>query len=233
MPLHQPTLSTPSANAARSGSTDRSSEIARDWGARTAHRKFDDFAVQKQACVDLAAGDWVLSLDADERLTPASAEEIAAAVAASEHSAGFLIPFEVEFMGEVLRWGGLGGERHLRLFRRAKGRFGGKHLHEGVTVDGPVRTLLEPVKHRPYSDLGEYIEKMSHYTERASRRRWEAGRRLRWSDHLRPAWEIFVRLVLKGGILDGRPGVVWALLSAFHTWLKYARLADWERGARR
>lgn len=216
-----------------SGSQDHTMEIAEAWGARTAHRKFDDFSVQKQACVDLASGEWVLSLDADERISAALAEEILAALDASKHSAGFLIPFEVKFMGRVLRWGGLGGERHLRLFRRDKGRFKGSHVHEGVAVDGHVGKLLEVIRHRPYHDLGEYIEKMSEYTERASRRRWEAGRHLRWSDHLRPAWEIFARLVLKGGILDGRPGVVWALLSAFHNWLKYARLADWEHDGRR
>ncbi|MBI3297498.1 MAG: glycosyltransferase family 2 protein [Elusimicrobia bacterium] len=209
-----------------SESADGTRRLAEAWGARTARRRFDDFAVQKQACVDLAAGEWVLSLDADERLSPELAAEVAAAVYDPRDRAGFTLPFEVEFMGRVLRWGGLGGERHLRLFKREKGGFGGNHVHEGVSLDGPVGRLRAPVRHVPYRDLGEYIEKMERYTERAARRRHEAGRRACWTDHLRPFWELFARLVLKGGILDGRPGVTWAGLSAFHTWLKYARLAE-------
>lgn len=210
-----------------SGSTDRTLELAGQWGARTARRRFDDFAAQKQACADLCAGDWVLSLDADERLTPEAATAVAAAL--QGRADGFTVPFRVEFMGRVLRWGGLGGERHLRLFRRAAGRFQGSHIHEGVVVRGRVERLEAPVLHRPYRDLGEYLAKLDAYTARGARARWEAGRRLRWRDHLKPGWELFSRLVLRLGLLDGTPGVVWAMLSAFHSWLKYARLADLDR----
>lgn len=217
-----------------SGSADGTPELAAAWGARVERRPFDDFARHKQACADLARGEWLLSLDCDERLTPALAAEVLALLAGAPARHGYLLPFRVEFMGRVLRWGGLGGEKHLRLYRKAKGRFGGEHLHEGVRVDGPVGRLSGAVLHRPYRDLGEYLAKMDLYTARAARRRWEAGRRLRWTDHLRPFWELLSRLVLRGGVLDGKPGVVWALLSAFHNWLKYARLADLEApGGRR
>lgn len=216
-----------------SGSCDGTLKAASGWGARVSSRPFDDFAAQKQACVDLAAGEWVLSLDADERLTPEGSAAVLAALRGDTPEAGFTLPFDVEFMGRVLRWGGLGAERHLRLFRRAKGRFGGAHLHEGVSVDGVVGRLEARVLHRPYRDLGEYLGKMEEYTARAARRRWESGRRPCWTDDLRPFWELFVRLVLKGGLLDGRPGVAWAMLSAFHTWLKYARLSDAAREERR
>lgn len=209
-----------------SGSADATMKVAAQWGARVSRRPFDDFAAQKQACVDLSTGEWVLSLDADERLSAAGAGALLDAISRPAAADGFTLPFEVEFMGRVLRWGGLGGERHLRLFRREKGRFGGEHLHEGVRVDGRVAHLEAAVLHRPYRDLGEYLSKMEGYTARAARRRWDAGRRPCWTDHLRPFWELFARLVLKGGLLDGRPGVTWAMLSAFHTWLKYARLAD-------
>lgn len=209
-----------------SGSTDGTLKAASAWGARASRRAFDDFAAQKQACVDLASGEWVLSLDADERLSAEGAAEVLRLLSGRPEAEGYTLPFQVEFMGRVLRWGGLGGERHLRLFRREKGRFGGEHLHEGIVVEGPVARLEAAVLHRPYRDLGEYVAKMEEYTARAARRRWDAGRRPCWTDHLRPFWELFARLVLKGGLLDGRPGVAWAMLSSFHTWLKYARLSD-------
>lgn len=212
-----------------SGSRDRTLELAARWGARTASRPFDDFAAQKQACLDLCAGEWALSLDCDERLSPELAGALPGVLADPGAAAGYELPFEVEFEGRVLRWGGLGGERHLRLFRRAQGRFGGEHLHEGVRVEGPVARLAHPVRHRPYADRREYMDKLAVYIERAARARLAAGRRPCWTDALRPPWELFARLVLKLGVLDGRPGVEWARLAALHTRLKYRRLAELAR----
>jgi len=211
-----------------SGSTDRTLEVASSWGARTSRRPFDDFAAQKQACLDLCSGEWVLSLDCDERLSPALAAALPGFLAAPGDSgpAGYELPFEVEFQGRVLRWGGLGAETHVRLFRRDKGRFGGEHVHEGVRVDGPVSRLSHPVLHRPYADMKEYMDKLEVYTERAARARLAAGRRPCWTDALRPPWELFSRLVLKLGILDGSAGIAWARLSALHTRRKYERLAE-------
>lgn len=215
-----------------SGSKDKTLEIASAWGARTSRRPFDDFAAQKQACLDLCTGEWVLSLDCDERLSPESTQDILAVLADPQAAAGYELPFEVEFLGKVLRWGGLGSEKHLRLFRRDKGRFGGEHVHEGVCVDGPVARLPHPVRHRPYSDLKEYMDKFDVYTERAARARLAAGRRPGWTDSLRPPWELFSRLVLKLGVLDGAPGIEWARLAAMHTRRKYERLAELAREQR-
>lgn len=213
-----------------SGSTDKTLNIASAWGARTSRRPFDDFATQKQACLDLCTGEWVLSLDCDERLSL----ELAAALPGvlSGTAVGYELPFEVEFLGKVLRWGGLGSEKHLRLFRRDKGRFRGEHVHEGVSVDGPVARLPHPVLHRPYSDIKEYMDKFEVYTERAARARLAAGRRPAWTDSLRPPWELFSRLVLKLGVLDGAPGIKWARLSAMHTRRKYERFAELAREER-
>lgn len=214
-----------------SGSKDKTLALAASWGARTATRPFDDFAAQKQACLDLCRGEWALSLDCDERLSPELAAALPAALTGGAD--GYELPFQVEFQGRVLRWGGLGAETHLRLFRRAKGRFGGEHVHEGVRVEGVVRRLPHAVRHRPYADLSEYMEKFDVYTERAARARLAAGRRPCWTDALRPHWELFSRLVLKLGVLDGGPGVTWARLAAKHTRRKYERLAELAAEGRR
>jgi len=207
---------------------DRTEEIARAAGAKVIRRKFDDYARQRQASLDAATGEWCLWIDPDERVTPELAAEIRDAVERGRHD-GYFLRFSVLFLGRRLRWGGLGSESHLRLFRRAKSRFGGGLLHEGVRVDGPVGRLSGRVVHEPYRDLADYEAKLDRYTTLAARKRREEGRRASPLDALRPAWELFARLVLKLGVLDGAAGVLWARLSARHTRLKYAKLKDMER----
>jgi glycosyltransferase involved in cell wall biosynthesis len=210
-----------------SGSNDSTRRIAREYGAKVSSRLFDDFASQKQAAIEMATGDWILSLDADERLTPELAEEIAGALDGTADA--YDIPYEVWFLGSRLRFGGLGSEHHVRLFRRGRGRFGSPRLHEGVEVSGTVGRLRSRIRHVPYRDLNEYLEKMVLYTDRAALKRYERGKRFTPLYHLLPFWEFFMRTVLKGGVLDGFPGILWAGLSSFHTWLKYAKLRELER----
>ncbi len=209
-------------------STDRTKELARERGAIVREREFDHYAGQKQFALEQATKTWVLSLDADERVTPALAAEIARLLPASDAD-GFEVPFEVEFMGRVLRFGGLGSEKHLRLVRRGKGRFVGGGLHEGLEVKGAVSRTEGRIRHIPYRDLDEYLDKLARYTTLAAQKRREAGRRASVLHHLLPFWELFSRLVLRLGLLDGTPGVVYAGLSSFHTWIKYAKLRELER----
>ncbi len=122
-------------------SSDRTREIAENAGAKFVIRDFEGYAPQKQSALDLATGDWVLSIDADERLTPELRDEIAALSESANGSgpSGYEIPFRVHFMGRRLRFGGLGGERHLRLFRRASGRFvGGGSTRESSLRESPA-----------------------------------------------------------------------------------------------
>jgi len=207
--------------------TDRTAEAARGLGARVLERAFDDFASQKQAALEAALGVWTLSLDADERLSPELAEEIRALLSGPGPSmSGYRLLFEVEFMGRTLRRGGVGRERHLRLFRRSAGRFSGGSLHEGVEVPGPVGDLLHPVRHRPYRDLREYLEKQNLYTTLAARRAREAGRTLKPWHHAVLPLEFVKRYILRLGFLDGGPGLVWSALSAYYAWLKYVKRSD-------
>ena len=212
-------------------STDKTPEIARSRGCSVSGHPFKDYASQKQAALERASGEWVLSIDADERVTPELAEELLAVLASGPECRGFDIPFQVVFMGRTLRFGGLGGEHHIRLFSRDSARFVGGLVHEGVEVRGPVGWLRSSIRHIPYRDLDEYLEKMSVYTSNAARKRLAQGRRFCAWHHLLPFWEFFQRAVLRGGVLDGTPGIVYAGLSSFHTWLKYLKLRELERGS--
>lgn len=208
---------------------DRTEELARAGGAKVVRRKFDDYARQRQASLDAATGEWCLWIDPDERVTPGLAAEIRAALAGAPAVDAFDVPFEVRFLGRTLRWGGLGSESHVRLFRRSKSRFVGGGLHEGIEVDGRQGVLSGKIVHEPYRDIPDYLGKLDRYTTLAAEKRFAAGRRFSFWRHLILPWEFFSRAILKLGILDGRPGLVWAGLSSYHSWLKWVKVGELER----
>ncbi len=210
---------------------DKTEEIAQAAGAKVSRRKFDDYARQRQASLEAATGEWCLWIDPDERITPRLAEEIRSTLSGSPASAAYDIPFEVHFLGRTLRWGGLGSESHVRLFRRTQSRFVGGALHEGLQTQGEVGRLHGKIIHEPYKTMAEYVEKLDRYTTLAAEKRFAAGQRFTPLRHLILPWEFFARAVLKLGFLDGFPGLVWAGLSAFHSWLKYVKLGEMQREA--
>jgi len=214
--------------------TDRTEEIARAAGAKVIRRTFDDYTRQRQVSLDAATGEWCLWIDPDERVSEPLAEKIRQIVIgeiyeSAKHCDGWWIKFEVRFLGRTLRWGGLGSEKHLRLFRRSKGRFVGGALHESLELDGIVGLVTSRIVHEPYLNISDYLEKLDRYTTLAAQKRFAAGRRFTPFHHLILPWEFFARAVLKLGVLDGFPGLVWAGLSAFHSWLKYVKLGEMQR----
>lgn len=209
------------------GSADKTVQIAESFGARVCNHPFESFSRQKQKALDQASGEWVLHLDADERLSPELKEEISFLVKNPPPAvAGYELPYQVHFMGKILRFGGLGSERHLRLFRRKSGRFVGGKLHEGVEVAGPLGRLKNPVVHRPYKDLGEYLEKVRNYTSLGAQKYKEAGKEFRLWHHAVLPLDFVRKYFLRLGFLDGQAGFVWCALSAFHHWLKYLKLKE-------
>ncbi len=212
--------------------TDGTEAVAKRYGAKTSRRAFDDYARMRQASLDAASGDWCLWIDPDERVTPALASEIRAALEAGPAFSAADIPFSVRFLGREMRWGGLGHESHVRLFRRAKAKFTGGVLHESLLIDGPTVKLSGKIIHEPYRDVADYMSKLERYTDLAAKKRFDAGRRFTIFHHLIYPWELFSRLFLKLGILDGGPGLTWARLSAYHSWLKYVKLGRMRRDSK-
>lgn len=212
-----------------SGSTDRTLEIARAAGARVFQREWPGYGPQKQFALEQATGDWVLNLDADERLTPALAAEIRALMNASPSAAGYALPFRLFFMGRRLRFGRGARETHVRLFLREKASYPARAIHEGVTVEGPVGSLSGAVDHHSYRNFSEYLAKCDEYTGLIAAKKRASGARFSAWMHLRLPAEFFARYVLKGGFLDGSAGFAYAALSAMYAWLKHARLME-ERG---
>lgn len=208
------------------GSTDRSVAIAEAHGARVQHRPFDDFGRQKQAALELAMGDWVLSIDADERLTPALAREITAVIADSSSLDGYSIRRELVYLGKRLRYGGTGNDWVLRLARRHAVHFSDSAVHERMILDGTEGRLRGTMDHVKYRSIAEHVQTIDHYTTLIAKDRHASGERFSMLHAFRLPAEMWSRLILKGGILDGRIGVIHAAMSAFYAFLKYAKLAD-------
>ncbi len=206
-----------------SQSTDRTLDIARGAGARVAQHRFEGYGAAKQQALEMATGAWVLSVDADERVTPGLADEIRRVVAASPPANGFLVRREVFFLGRRLRFGGMGNDWVLRLFRRESARFSTVPVHEHVEVSGGRARLKATLEHHAYRTLAEHVEKMNRYTDIQAAMKMERGVRYRTWMLLRLPWEVFARCILRLGILDGTPGIMFATMSAYSAWLRYAK----------
>jgi glycosyltransferase involved in cell wall biosynthesis len=211
-----------------SGSTDKTLEICRRYTSNVSHQDFLGYGPQKQRALEKAQGPWILNIDADERVTPALAQEIRAVLSSEPDATGFNIPFNHYFLGTHLRFGGSAGEKHIRLFRKDSASYGKDQVHEVIQVNGRIVTLRHSIEHHSYRDLTEYLEKCNHYTSLIAAKKHANGERFHVWQHLRLPYEFAVRYVLKLGFLDGSPGFAYALLSSYYVWLKFMKLRDFE-----
>jgi glycosyltransferase involved in cell wall biosynthesis len=217
--------------------TDRTEEIAREAGAHVLTRTFDGFGRQKNAAAAQATNRWILSIDADEIVSPKLALEIRAclAAAATEASppAAFRVPIRLEFLGRELHFGRDTVVRPTRLYDRTRARFSDDPIHERILTTGPVESLEESVLHRSYRDLAHYLEKLDRYTTLAAEAKWAAGKGDGGFLPARILWEFFDRAFLRLGFLDGSAGLTFAALSSANTLLKYLKLREMDRAIAR
>lgn len=212
------------------GSTDRTGDVARRYTDRFIVGDWPGFGIQKQRAFEMSTGEWVLSLDADEEVEPSLGRAIQEAVAGPRGMAGFELEFQTYYLGRPIGRRAWRRERHLRLFRRDRARFRPSPVHERVLVDGPVGRLTGGVvRHDTYRDLTHQVEKTNRYTTLAARQLAERGKPGGVFLALFLGFARFLHhYLLRGGILDGRVGVMRAALGAFDAFLKYAKL--WEIG---
>lgn len=218
-----------------SHSTDDTRARAAALGARVIERDWPGFAAQKEFAVRAAAHDWVLVIDADERVSEPLRDEIAARRAAGfGGAAGYSLPRCSQYLGRWIRHGTWYPDRSVRLFDRRRGRFAAKatyDLHERVVVDGPVAALGSDLLHVPYRSISEHLRTIDRYTTIMAEGLQARGRRARLSDLvLHPAWRFFQFYVLKAGFRDGWRGLLLAYLAAHYVRLRYAKLLAMQQG---
>jgi len=210
-------------------STDRTVEICREFTTKVHQHKWLGYIGQKNLIKDLATGPWILFIDADEEISPALRDEIIAEFDSgrSVHNAGYAFPRKVWFMGRWINHGDWYPDIKLRLFRKDKGRCGGKEPHDRTTVDGPVKRLTSEMYHYTYNDTGDQVATMNKFTTITAMGWHEARVRFHFINLLfRPVFRFIRCYFLKLGFLDGLPGFIIASVTAFGVFVKNAKL--WE-----
>jgi len=207
-------------------STDRTLEIAKNYGATLAQPlDWPGFGPQKNRALDLATGDWVLSLDADERLTPALKSEILTAVNHSAHVDCFAIPRLSWYCGRFIRHSGWSPDYVDRLFKRGTARFSDDLVHERLIPNGQVAKLNNPMLHYSFMNYSQVLQKLDRYSTASAEQAFAKGKT---SSPLKAAlhgiWAFIRTYIIRAGFLDGAQGFALAISNGQGTYYRYIKL---------
>jgi glycosyltransferase involved in cell wall biosynthesis len=207
-------------------SKDNTVRLARRSGAKVFLRPWKGYADQKNWAFGRTKGGWILSLDADEELTPELCREIGEKLGKTPKDVdGYFIKRRAYFLGKWIRHCGWWPDAQLRLIRRGKGRFTNRPVHEGLEVKGSTLELDGPMNHYTYDSIGQYLEKMERYSDLFLLNASGKKKRFWWAYlAFMPGWVFFKMWVLKLGFLDGWRGLQVCGLSGYHEAVKYAKL---------
>jgi glycosyltransferase involved in cell wall biosynthesis len=212
------------------GSTDGTADLARAHGARVIVREWPGYAAQKNFAAGEAAHDWILSVDADERVPPALATEIRTVLASSSASPGYRVPRVTWHLGRWIHTTDWYPDYQLRLYDRRRARWTPRRVHESVEADGPVGRLTHDLEHLAYRDLSHHHQTMNRYTTLAAEQMYDDGRRAHIIDLvLHPPAAFLRNYVLRRGFADGGPGFIISAMNAHYVFLKFAKLWALER----
>jgi glycosyltransferase involved in cell wall biosynthesis len=208
-----------------SGSTDGTADLARTSGARVIVREWPGYSAQKNFAAEQASHDWILSLDADERVPPDLAAEIQARLGTEPPEAGFRIPRVTWHFDRWIRTTDWYPDPQLRLYDRRRARWATHRVHESVRAEGPVGRLRHDLHHYAYQDIAHHHRTMDRYTTLAAESMHAAGRRagvVALAVH--PAAAFLRNYILRRGILDGTAGFIISAMNAYYVFLKFAKL---------
>lgn len=214
-----------------SGSTDATLSIAAECGCDIYREGWHGFGPQKQLAIDKCKEPWILVLDADERIPPETAEVIKKIVTGQGiKETGFSFPRKNYFQGRWIKHAGWWPDRIVRLFRKQSGRMTEASVHEAVEVKGLVGVLNAPIEHFTESRLSKIIQKIDKYSTLGAEEAFKGGKRSSTCSAFFRAFFTFLQdYVLRGGVLDGMPGLTLAVTDSVNKFFKYAKLAELSR----
>ncbi|HMV45977.1 MAG TPA: glycosyltransferase family 2 protein [Leptospiraceae bacterium] len=212
-----------------SGSTDNTTVIARDYPKTSLYyRKFDTYINQKNYCKSLAKNQWVLALDADEEISLDLKKEILSVSKEKMNEVvGFFIPRMTLYMGKWIRHGGWYPNYQMRFFQKDKGEFSGILVHETVSIQGKVEYFKNPLSHYSYRNISDHLKFIDRYSELAAVEKFKKGKKSGLSLAIAEAiWKFISMYIIRFGFLDGKVGLIIAILGSYYNFLKYIKLYE-------
>ncbi len=214
-------------------STDNTVEIAKEYTDRILHRKYHYSASQKNWAIPQATHEWILLVDADERVTPELKEEILAILKnpPTDDTVAFWIYRTNHFMGKRVRYSGWQNDKVIRLFRKSKCAYEDKMVHAEIIADGNVGFLKNRFHHNTYISLDSHIKKLNRYaTWQARDYDKKTGRLHIYHFVIKPFWGFFKHYIVQMGFRDGVIGLVISYMHSYAIWMRYAKLWLYRRG---
>ncbi len=213
-----------------SHSTDDTVALARERASRVEVRDWPGYGAQKNHAADLASHDWILSLDADERVTPELASEIRDLLGGAPAARGYRVPRVTSYLGRWIRSTDWYPDYQLRLYDRRAGRWSARRVHESVELQGAPGRLRHDLQHYAYRDIPHHLATIDRYSTLAAEQAFADGKRTSALSAYVHARLAFLRnLVLKHGFTDGSAGLIVSALNSYYVFLKLAKLLELQR----
>lgn len=211
-----------------SGSTDGTIDIAQQFNADVYQRDFDNYVNQKNFCISKAKNHWILALDADEAISPQLKKELLLLTGQElQLVQGFMIPRLTYYLGKWIRYGGWYPNLQIRFFHKDYGAFQGMLVHERVVLEGKIRQLKQPILHYSYRDISDHLKFIDRYSTLTAQEKYASGKKGSVLMAIcEGIWKFFSMYIIRLGFLDGRVGIVVAILGAYYNFLKYIKLYE-------
>jgi len=217
-----------------SHSTDLTVKIACRFTPNVVERTWTNYSDQKNFAADRAEHPWILSLDADERLSPELREELMALAKGEPPCAGFSMPRRVFYLGRWIKHSGWYPDRKVRLFRKDCARWEGAYVHEDLAVRGEIRRLRGDILHFTYRNIADHLTRINAFSDLGAQKLYAQRKKCRLRHLLLvPPGRFIKSYILRRGFLDGFAGLVIAVLNGYGIFVRYAKLREiWKKGER-
>ena len=215
-------------------SSDGTVKLAKKYTKEVFQRKWTNFADQKNFSNNKASFPWILSLDADERLSPELREEILQIKDGEPDCSAFSMPRQAFYLGKWIRHSGWYPDRKIRLFQKDKARWEGEYIHEKLVVEGKVQKLRGKIHHFTYRNISDHLDRIDKFSELGAQKLYTQKKKCRFY-HLAflPVFRFAKSFFLKAGFLDGYAGFIISVLHGYAIFVRYAKLREiWKKGER-
>jgi len=215
-------------------SNDNTVKLAKKYTNKVFQRKWTDYTDQKNYANTRTSFPWILSLDADERISPELRKEILEIKKEEPECDGFSIPRQVYYLGKWIRHSGWYPDRKLRLFRKDRARWEGEYVHERLVIEGKIQKLSGSIHHFTYRNISEHLDRINKFSELGAQKLYANGKKCRWHHLVFVPFFRFVKSFFwRAGFLDGYPGFIVSVLNSYSIFLRYAKLREiWKKGER-